>query len=72
MNFLLKDESSLWLFLRNDLSPDTDTAVVRITKESNSQRCFIGLGTYIKDKHNKSIFKIFTRQQLVDFNSKYL
>lgn len=70
MNFSLKDESSLWLFLRNDLSPDTDTSVIRITKESNSQRCFIGLGTYIKDKNNKNLFKIFTRQQLVDFNSK--
>ena len=70
--FTLKEESSIWIFLRSANKFDTETVVVKINKEGNSQKCFISLGTYVKDKNNKSLFKVFTRQQLVDFQSKIL
>ena len=70
MEFSLKDESSFWIFIRNTEKYDLDTAVIRISKESNCQKCFISMGTFVKDKNGENIFKIFSRQQLVDFNSK--
>ncbi len=66
----LKGESSLWIFTR-DIRLNQNSCVIRINKEEKSQRMFISLGTYILDKDNATeVFKVFTKQQLVDFTSK--
>lgn len=70
INAVLKGESNLWLFTRN-VDFNQSTAVIRVNKEEKSQRIYLSLGTYVKDKDDSFLFKVFTRQQLVDFNSKY-
>ena len=67
---ILKGDSYLWIFTRNTNNLDYNTSVIRINKEEKSQRLYASLGTYIKDNDNNLVFKIFTRQQLIDFNSK--
>lgn len=50
-----------------------NSAIIRINKEDKSQRLYISIGTFIKDSNEvKDIFKVFTRQQLIDFSSKYI
>jgi hypothetical protein len=69
-SFTLKGESSLWLILRTDDSFDEFSAVIRISKEDKSQNMFISMGTFVKDVHKNLVFKIFSKQQLIDFSSK--
>lgn len=57
--------------MRNESSFNTDTVVVRISKDANTQRCFLSLGTYITDINNNNIFKVFHKQQLIDYTSKW-
>ena len=64
INFTLKGESSLWVFLRNTLELNEYTAVIKISKEDKSQKMFISMGTYIVDKKDNLIYKEFVRQQL--------
>lgn len=71
VNATLKGESCLWIYTRSVDVINQSTVIIRINKEEKSQRIFISLGTYIKDKDNQNVFKIFSRQQLIDFTSKF-
>lgn len=68
----LRGESSFWLILRKgDLQEDT--IVIKLSKEERSQRIFISFGTWVIEEDlletfKTKAFKIFTRQQLVDFS----
>lgn len=66
---VLKGECSLWLYTRKTEFFTPMTAVIRVSKEDKSQRIYLSLGTFVKDKSDNFEFKIFTRQQLVDFES---
>lgn len=70
-NFCLKGESSFWLMLRTEEYFDEFSAVIRISKEENSQNIFISMGTYVRDSFKNLILKNFSKQQLIDFSSKY-
>lgn len=68
--FTLKGENSFWLFLRAGDKFTTDTAVIMVTKIRQSQTCYISFGTFVKDVHDNLIYKIFTRQQLLDYSKE--
>lgn len=65
----LKGESSYWLILRTEEFFDEFSAVIRISKEDNSQNVFISMGTYVRDSYKNLILKNFSKQQLIDFSS---
>ncbi len=50
--------------------PDEKSAIIKIKKEDNSQRLYFLFGTYIRDQNNKLIFRIFHKQQLIDFGER--
>lgn len=66
----MKGESSCWIITRAKDFFDETTGVVRIHKEDKCQKMFISLGTFVKDMHNNLVFKIFSKQQLIDYSSK--
>jgi hypothetical protein len=68
--FSLKDESSFWIINRVNDSLDEYTTIIKIKKEKGSQRLYLNLGTYVKDIHGNLIFRIFHKQQLVDFGMR--
>jgi hypothetical protein len=68
--FSLKGESTFWLFLRAGNVFTIDTAVITIAKKENSQNCYISMGTFVEDVHKNLIFKVFTKQQLLDYSKK--
>jgi hypothetical protein len=70
VNFILKGESTCWIINRLNEKFDEFTSVVKIAKEEKSQRVFLSMGTFVRDNNKNLIFKIFTRQQLIDFSSK--
>ena len=45
------------------------TSLIKITKESNSNKCYISFGTFYEDKIFGKIFsRIFFKRQLIEFN----
>lgn len=68
--FILKGENSFWLFLRAGKSFTTETAVIMISKTKKSQTCYISLGTFVKDVHDSLIYKVFRKQQLIDYSKE--
>ena len=71
-SFNLKGESSLWIFSRVDEYFDEYSAVLRISKEDKSQNLFISMGAFVRDQHKNLIFKIFSKQQLIDYSSNII
>jgi len=71
ISFSLKGESSCWIFTRSNDILNTNSAIVRISKEDKSQRLFISLGTFVQDYKDNEVFKIFLKQQLIDNSSTY-
>jgi hypothetical protein len=69
MNVQLKAESSLWIISRSNDYFDEFTSVLKFSKEDKSQRIFISMGTFVRDCHENLIFKIFSKQQLIDYSS---
>ena len=69
VNFILKGESTCWIINRVAEKFDEYTAVVKISKEEKAQRVFLSMGTFVRDNNKNLIFKIFTKQQLIDFSS---
>lgn len=51
---ILKGESTFWLFLHCGEKFNDRTAVIAISKEDFSQRCFISLGTFINKELNRN------------------
>ena len=68
--FSLQGESTFWLFLRGGNSFTTNTAVITVSKREKSQNCYVSMGTFVEDIHKNLIYKIFTRQQLLDYSKK--
>lgn len=68
--FSLKGQSTFWLFLRAGNVFTIDTAVITVTKKENSQNCYVSMGTFVEDVHKNLIFKVFTKQQLLDYSKK--
>lgn len=68
--FSLKGESTFWLILRSDLEFNEYSAIIKIFKEDKSQNLHAAMGTFVRDIHNNLIFKVFTKQQLIDYSSK--
>src|SRR4051812_28596107 len=64
----LKGESSFWLILRSTSVLDKYSAVLKFSKENNSQKVFVSFGTFVHDHENKPIFKIFQKQQLINYS----
>jgi len=63
----MKGDSTTWIFLR-DPNLTENTVVVKFQKESLSSKVFVSLGTWVESSNGNFIFKIFSRQQLIDFN----
>jgi hypothetical protein len=71
MSCVLRGESSCWIITRTEESFNTYSAVAKISKDDRSQKLFINLGTFVSDKNDNLIFKVFSRQQLIDYSSIY-
>jgi hypothetical protein len=55
--------------LRSNDCLDKRTAVLKITKEDRSQKIFASFGTFVLDKNSDLVFKIFIKQQIINFTS---
>ena len=63
-NLTLQGESTFWLTLHNENTIYENTsAILQISKTENSQKVFASLGVFLSE------YKIFSRQQLVNFNN---
>jgi hypothetical protein len=67
----LKGDSSFWIITRSNEEFDEFSSIIKISKEDKSQNIHVSLGTFVKDKYQNLIFKIFSKQQLIDYSSKY-
>lgn len=69
---ILKGESTFWLFLHCGEKFNDRTAVIAISKEDFSQRCFISLGTFINKElnRNKSNVKNYLNNSNSNTNKK--
>jgi hypothetical protein len=65
----LKGESSFWIISRSDSEFNEFSTVIRVSKEDKSQNLHIHLGTFVRDWANNLVYKIFSKQQLIDFSS---
>jgi hypothetical protein len=74
MTFSLKGESSFWIFLRcpDEEVCDKHNAIVKVSKEDKSQKCFISLAIFSEDEKSFLNYKTFVKRQLINFSSKYL
>ena len=76
VNFSLKGEASMWLMTRcTDKSNKfkdvvtPNTAIIKISKEDKSQRCFVSLSVFVEDENKSKVFKTFTKRQLINSSS---
>lgn len=67
-NFILKRESDLWIFNHCNSVFDEYTISIKIERFENNSS-FICIGTFVKDNNDNLIFRIFIRQQLIDFSN---
>lgn len=67
---ILKGESCFWIFTRSLDELNKFSAIIKISKEDRSQKVFASFGTFIFDAKETMYFKIFLKQQLIDFSSK--
>jgi hypothetical protein len=67
----LTGESDCWIFNRVNDYFDEYSIIIKIQKLENSQKIFASFGSFVKDNSNNSIFKIFAKEQLLDYSSKY-
>ena len=44
------------------------SAILKFSKEDKSQKVFVSFGTFVLDHNGKSIFKIFLKQQLINYH----
>jgi len=68
ITFVLKGESSCWIFNRVMDYFDEYSVIMRVDKEDKSQKLFISLGSFVRDSQNNLVFKIFCKQQLIDYS----
>ena len=78
-HFSLKGESSFWIFLRcgpvsvtNDQGTINNyTAIIKISKEDKSQKCFVTMSVFVEDENENKVFKTFCKRQLINITSKF-
>jgi len=76
INFSLKGESCLWIFLRfTEDKFDDFTSIIKIFKEDKSKKIYIQFGAFVeneikKGSSNSLNFCIFSTQQLIEISSK--
>jgi len=64
----LKGDSNFWLILRSSSTLNKYSSILKFSKENNSQKVFVSLGTFVHDHLGKPIFKVFQKQQLINYN----
>jgi hypothetical protein len=65
----LKGESSCWIFSRTAEKLTKFTSVLKLSKEARSQKVFASLGTFVMNQKGVLVFKVFIKQQLINFSS---
>ena len=58
--------------LRNDKFLNCNSAIIKLSKGIKSQKVFLEIGTFVVDSKGELLFKIFLKQQLINYSSKYL
>lgn len=66
----LAGESTCWIFNRVNDYFDEFAAAFKIEKAENSPKVFFSVGAFVKDSQDNLIFKVFVKEQLIDFSSK--
>ena len=66
---ILKGESNFWIISRSSDVLNKFSAVVKISKEDRCQKVFASFGTFVNDAKGNMYFKIFLKQQLINFSS---
>ena len=78
INFSLKGESCLWIFLRyGEECFDEFTSIIKVYKEDKSKKIFIQFGAFIQNESHKKInkndlnlnFCILSTQQIIEITS---
>ena len=69
---ILKGESYFWIVTRSSDELNKFSAIIKISKEDRCQKVFASLGTFVYDGKGNMYFKIFLKQQLIDYSSKYI
>jgi len=67
-DIVLRGESSFWIILRSSVEFNKYSAILKFTKEDKCQKVFVSYGTFVIDHNGKSIFKVFLKQQLINYN----
>jgi hypothetical protein len=67
---VLKGDSCFWVITRSKDKLGKNSAIIKLSKELNSQKVFASFGTYVHDDKGELFFKVFLKQQLLDFASK--
>jgi len=67
-DIVLKGESSFWLITRTSDVLNKFSAVIKISKEDRSQKVFVSYGTFVSDSKENTYFKIFLKQQLINYS----
>jgi hypothetical protein len=83
-HFTLKGDSSMWIFTRCSKFEDNNkdmslldlitqsTAIIKISKEDKSLRCFLTMSVYVEDENGNKIFKTFSKRQLISSDSIFI
>jgi len=58
--------------LRSDADFNEYSAIIKISKEDKSQNMHVSMGTFVHDINCNLIFKIFSKQQLIDYSSIWI
>jgi hypothetical protein len=69
---ILKGESFFWIILRSSDVLNKFSVVVKLSKEDRCQKVFASFGTFVFDAKGNMYFKIFLKQQLINFSSKLI
>jgi len=56
--------------LRNDNFLNCNSAILKLSKGLKSQKVFLEIGTFVVDSKGELLFKIFLKQQLINYSSK--
>ena len=71
-DIILKGESNFWIVTRSSDVFNKFSAVIKISKEDRCQKVFASFGTFVNDSKGNMFFKVFLKQQLINFSSKFI
>jgi hypothetical protein len=67
-DIILKGESTFWLITRSSDVLNKFSAVIKISKEDRCQKVFASFGTFVFDAKDNMYFKVFLKQQLINYS----